>query len=408
MSSLVNLLDGVRKSSTTSGSTPTPTATPSHSGRQVSSLVRIKPEPVEAGVPQKRLSDIAFGVDTQKANDESSFPHSSSPKRLKAEATPKTPLSLINHNTGSSESIQAQAPPPPFEAIEDIRAKINEIQTGISTYQNFIDRINRKRTATKAEVTRMSNYTHIMDDLRRRKNELNSSIPSISPMKGLHSRSHIMHNVKAEGSLMSLPVPPAFQDPAAPARSQMFQDIKGETIHTYLPVPLAFQNPSMPARSQIFQDVKAETIHTNLPVTSAFHRPAFGSLAVKQQVQPVASGSNVSLHANRGSFDMDTDDDDDDLNNLPAAVLQRIGPIIPHLPVLQGENHHDENGDFHGRGRDLFVGPQAKADEYVTVTPSPDFCLSLIFLTVLTSFFWRPVTRSNLMGMPALIKPWRS
>lgn len=49
------------------------------------------------------------------------------------------------------------------------------------------------------------------------------------------------------------------------------------------------------------------------------------------------------------------------------AVMTRINDIIPTLPQLGGADHFDDNGDFHGRGRDLFVGPQAKADELVLV-----------------------------------------
>lgn len=58
-------------------------------------------------------------------------------------------------------------------------------------------------------------------------------------------------------------------------------------------------------------------------------------------------------------------------------VLARISDIIPALPQLGGDDHFDENGDFYGRGRDLFVGPQAKADESVSV-----FSFVLAFLMI--------------------------
>lgn len=342
----------------------------------MSSLIRVKPEPADAGVPQKRLSDIAFSSDAEKPGDKSSFPSSPLSKKLKTEAVPKTPLSLINRNTGSLENVQVpQPPPPPPSAIEDIRAKINELQTQISICQNLVDRVTRKRKKSKSDLTRMANYNRQIEDLRRRKDELNSSIPSMSPMKRTLSRPLIQHNIKAEGSLTSLAVPPAFNSPG---------------------------------RLQAVQNVKAEARQINFPAPP-LHNPIFDPPVFKKQEQPVASGSNTPLQAVRGPFgmdmDADTDDGEDDYDSyrLPATVLERIGPIIPHLPVLQGANHHDENGDFHGRGRDLFVGPQAKADEYVTIIVS-DMGYS-DRSPVLINSFWKPEMRNNSMGMRVLTKP---
>jgi hypothetical protein len=69
----------------------------------------------------------------------------------------------------------------------------------------------------------------------------------------------------------------------------------------------------------------------------------------------------------------DTDDEDQmDLDlpmntNLSADLANRIANAIPQIAPLPLSSHQDENGDFYGRGRDTFVGPQAKADEYVDV-----------------------------------------
>jgi hypothetical protein len=38
---------------------------------------------------------------------------------------------------------------------------------------------------------------------------------------------------------------------------------------------------------------------------------------------------------------------------------------IPNMMAV-GDSRH-ENGNFHGRGRDTFQGPQAKADEFVSL-----------------------------------------
>lgn len=42
--------------------------------------------------------------------------------------------------------------------------------------------------------------------------------------------------------------------------------------------------------------------------------------------------------------------------------VERIGINVP--PPIDNDDH-DDNGDYHGRGHDMFVGPQAVSDEYV-------------------------------------------
>jgi hypothetical protein len=45
------------------------------------------------------------------------------------------------------------------------------------------------------------------------------------------------------------------------------------------------------------------------------------------------------------------------------AIVQRLVECAPRIDTLP--DPYDDNGDFYGRGRDLWIGPQAKADEYV-------------------------------------------
>jgi hypothetical protein len=69
---------------------------------------------------------------------------------------------------------------------------------------------------------------------------------------------------------------------------------------------------------------------------------------------PVASGSRVRLPV----IDTPPMPMDDIQRNLEQRLADVVPPIMP-LP----DDHADENGDYHGRGRDRFAGPQAKADE---------------------------------------------
>lgn len=71
-----------------------------------------------------------------------------------------------------------------------------------------------------------------------------------------------------------------------------------------------------------------------------------------------------------GSED-DSEDDSEEESELPvnlAPFVERLGVHAPPPMVVNGYDAHDYNGDYHGRGRDLFVGPQAAVDEYVLYT----------------------------------------
>ena len=122
---------------------------------------------------------------------------------------------------------------------------------------------------------------------------------------------------------------------------QHLRQLKDDLSSSLPNMSLGMKTPSRP-------QVKPEPSSTSvdLPPSYSLLRP------------PVASGSNVQLPAGLGSHAMDARG-----NTLPADLSQRVNHVIPTLPHLPGADHFDDNGDFHGRGRDLFVGPQAKADE---------------------------------------------
>jgi hypothetical protein len=112
------------------------------------------------------------------------------------------------------------------------------------------------------------------------------------------------------------------------------------------------------SKPQLAHNLKSE------PSTDSLFLPSSHSPAMQM---PTASGSNVRLSPDLVIGAMYTDGE----TPLPE-VMARINGVIPALPRLGGPDHFDENGDFHGRGRDLFVGPQAKADELVSICSS--FC----------------------------------
>ncbi|RDB16047.1 putative ATP-dependent helicase C23E6.02 [Hypsizygus marmoreus] len=259
--------------------------------KRTSSLVRVKPEAAEPQLPKKRLSDVAFGA--VQSGVQQTLPLTV--KRPKVEPTAKKPLSQVNRNTGSSENVLAA---PSAESVEDIRAKLVDVQREISLYESSLNALASKRRLTATDKRRLVSYNDKLNALRRQRDQHNAAIPNVSPLKRTQSRSKLNFAAKAEPSVANLGVLPMFN-----------------------------------------------------------HHPAF---AQAKQTQPVASGSNVRLPEVCGGASAYMDDEEDD---LPAAVLQRIGPLIPAIAPLMNAGNFDANGDFFGRGRDTFVGPQAKADD---------------------------------------------
>ncbi|KAG6905532.1 hypothetical protein DXG01_002192 [Tephrocybe rancida] len=255
----------------------------------VSSVVRVKPEAIESQVSHKRSSGVAFNLPhTQGVNEfGQTLPLTADVKRRKIEDLPMT-FDHPNHLPATQTSTAI---------VENIRAKISLIQDAITTQETILYRLSCKRSLTNVDTRRIDMARTSLFSLRRRKDELNTSIPNVSPIKRTLSRPQV---------------------------------------------------PNLP-----FQDDKAVLPQINVH---------FWQAASTQQ--PVASGSNVRLPGGYDEDDENMDVDPHEYNdNLAAVVLQRIGPMIPQIAPLRGAESFDDNGDFHGRGRDSFVGPQAKADD---------------------------------------------
>ncbi|KAG6850029.1 hypothetical protein H0H93_002233 [Arthromyces matolae] len=120
-----------------------------------------------------------------------------------------------------------------------------------------------------------------------------------------------------------------------------------------IPVNLGRKPPTLLKRAVMVTPHK-ENNYTNAPTA-----------ATQVPIQPLSSGSKLQL---RAYVDVDDDDDMDvDYNqlndDLAVDVLRRVGDAIPQIAPLRGSENFDENGNFHGRGRDTFVGPRADADD---------------------------------------------
>ncbi|TRM55791.1 SNF2 family N-terminal domain-containing protein [Schizophyllum amplum] len=263
----------------------------------------VKPEPTEAVIPRKRP--------TKESSTGSAAGPSTSNKRLKTEPS----------FTGSSLPENAVRP----QDVEDIRAQIEEVAREVAQLQRSLQRLRHKSKPSKAEQTRMLKLDLKVKELNERKQRLSDSLPNLLSLAPT--------SLKRTNSRLAM----------TPSFSRVPTDQK----------PVVLNANPFPGR------VKPEPIRAIKPepVSRSLARMKFSSPAAK----PVASGSNVRLPSSPSGMDVDTDTDDDD--EMPESVVNRYGQAIPQIAPVGGWENYDAEGNFHGRGRDLFEGPQAKADD---------------------------------------------
>jgi hypothetical protein len=127
--------------------------------------------------------------------------------------------------------------------------------------------------------------------------------------------------------------------------------------------------PSGPS-STVFANVPAKATAFTLPPPAL---PALPLRDAKPTIQPIASGLKPSIPEPHGYGPMDvhssagSDSDGDfygyrDMPAIANEVIDKIGIKVPP-PIIT--DAHDFNGDYYGRGHDIFVGPKAQADECV-------------------------------------------
>jgi hypothetical protein len=223
--------------------------------------------------------------------------------------TPKTPLALINRNTAPISQVQASTP---GLSMAEATAQLNEVQRKLIRTEIDFQKLARKHRKTKAEMTKFGVLSREIDRLQVRKNDYAAIIAPLAPVPR--------------------------------------QAVKPE------PIPLAL----VPLHVGC---------HPPAQLPLAFHNPAFGEQQpIVHQRQPIASGSNIRLPDVRLAhvkMDVDDDGDDDGMSSdgaLPEDLRAAMGPAAASLGGY-GENF-DADGNFHGRGRDRFAGPQANPDEY--------------------------------------------
>lgn len=264
----------------------------------------IKAEPVEAVVPRKRTSEIPNRIKKEDSYEGISTSFSTPlAKRVKSDAyeSPKIPLGLVNRDPSSIPSSSKAAMLD--DELAETRLKLGDIQLQISRTQVALTKAQHKPNKTKADETRITKLQSDLWKMMQRKEEYNASIPTVA--SGAYRAGASTHGVYGQ----SIP--------------------SGSNVQR----PPAFQNPAF----------AQQAIVTNQAFTQQHHAP-------------IASSSNVKLEACTGSTKMEI--------QVPKFDFQRMTAGIPGLPQpLSDDERFDGEGNFFGRGRDMFRGPVAKADE---------------------------------------------
>ncbi|KAG5644359.1 hypothetical protein DXG03_008656 [Asterophora parasitica] len=277
------LLDALDKGASSSSARASGSrSTPQHTTRP-SSLVRVKPEPSEQRLHGIHSSPISTSFVPQTPSPQHQpVKRVSSLVRVKPEAVEpeiarKRPAATPTTTVRRPKLEQPLFPigntlAQPSAKVEDLRAKILEIQPMISHYEDIINRLDAVDGTPPQE-------------------KYQTSIPNVSPLKRTLSKPHL-------------------------------------------------QFTSLLLRLSIMQKMGVEMHYLR----------SSRLLGARICAYPAHTTTRIWKLTRMTS-------------QLSAAVMQHVGPLMPYVPPLPGADNYDENGDFHGRGCDTCVGPQAKADE---------------------------------------------
>jgi len=261
---------------------------------------------------QKRLSDFA-----DFAPGSESDPSGLKRSKLDPPSFSKTPLAAVNRNTGftnwQNDLTLPHLPPTP-SSVEETRAKIESVQLLISKQQSAYNHYVTKKRMSKGDMTRLRNCHEELKRLRMLKEEYSAAIPAMSKR--------------------TLSKTPSFFGAG-----------------TAKPEP----------------ETKTNVLWST-PAHSLLHNPVVPKAPVVKQPQSQLVASSSKLASLSAPDPSDNEDDEmlgQGIYGLPNVLMNRIGPIVPVIAPTANADNFDDNGDFYGRGRDTFMGPQAKADEYV-------------------------------------------
>ncbi|KJA26761.1 hypothetical protein HYPSUDRAFT_35906 [Hypholoma sublateritium FD-334 SS-4] len=344
----------------------------------------VKPEPIESVVPRKRLSDQAFPpVKTEEGdkNVASAVPS----KRVKTETDPKEPLAQVTNvpvtPTTSRESVPMYSG---FDGIPGAGAKLEDVQAATSDLQY----VPGGHTLVPGPVNMnypIPGYADVYQNWAPTYDQAFNAVGQYQAPK--------------EEYRQFSPVPPPFVAPMAPRKSHNvprpfpmdFDQVKQSSPEFDNLSHLSHQAVSLPVRQYNWQSHPSSSTPPRDNKLDVFVdrdvKPYISGPAIKTYTPTNAMASSsrevtLPLHVHHeqkprfpGAY-MDVSDDDQDSNSgfenahfqpLDHSHLQHLDHFVDRIginvPPPIDNDDHDDNGDYHGRGHDMFVGPQAVSDD---------------------------------------------
>ncbi|PPQ65989.1 hypothetical protein CVT26_010649 [Gymnopilus dilepis] len=379
--------------SSTTARPSTPVA-PSHSAVSLKTernLVRVKPEPTENLLPQKRLSDVAFDpTNTEEAAKDSSSAASSS-KKVKREPSAKTPFATVTNApvAGSSQvgAMEWGNLPSDYSAgtyydTEDPMLRLDDVRLAIAGQQSVLDSIRlRPGGPTQYDYHRINECQQELARLLPLEQHYSALVASLSAA-GVYNQAPI---AKAEPVIDQYPLMRArgrqsldrmsAQIPPAPSFPEPM-DVDEKPF----PFPQAFASTSQAPYIPVYPAIPQAPVPYALPpppqAPPAFkyepeeHKPfvqnGFPAASGSRAPPPPSSSSGSSPARFPGRYDSEPYESDASSRPGMADFQTKVENIVDRVGInvrAMNDDAFDDNGDFHGRGRDLFVGPQAKPDD---------------------------------------------
>ncbi|KAF9486204.1 hypothetical protein BDN70DRAFT_822530 [Pholiota conissans] len=317
---------------------------------------RVKAEPVEPMIPRKRLSDI--GANVESSDTDNTGP--SQPKKPKMEMTPNATQIIRD--------------------IGDVETRVQEIRQAIRLQERLGIAMYSSNTLDITEINAVDKETKRLRTLEleylSRLNALHRSLPQTSVVQT--SEAVVMQDQKPARPLQEFPMQfdnldrkPAIGEGSTqssesnwtstiPRPYPTFNNIERKPfstpVETQQPVPGASSSTSSVAPGgQLMQRVSSVANYVGNAVASS-SKALYSAL---QDIKPQIPGA----------YDMEVDSDSDERDSedeetvSDALIMPFVHALGVHAPPPMVDDAHDDNGDYHGRGRDLFIGPRAAADD---------------------------------------------
>ncbi|KAJ4468754.1 SNF2 superfamily protein [Lentinula aciculospora] len=319
---------------------------------------------------RKRSPSLDFDVLSSPTPSGSALPPA---KRIKTELTRRAPLG-VSTNTVALAPTVASSPAMNHSAIDasDAREQIDNLKRETFYKQDLLDSLLRKDKLSAADLTCIQEYVDELETLHLLKNEFESSLLVMSPVKRTSSvvKSESNHSFYEHAE-------------AGPSRlSRYASTLKGEQTPSG---PLAF---SSDASTSLYPKPSMTQLPPVAPSTAAVvaKLQAPPHFPPRPQLNAVTGSSNQVQHAaydppghflhnpflNDGDYEDEDEDEDaamgyaDTIQNpkANAVAMQFAGSYIPNVAAMvQDDHNYDEEGNYHGRGKDHFQGPVANADD---------------------------------------------